>query len=68
MFLPRYADVAGTEAELDRIKHRVVTKRSIVLEYEAILEPGKCVFINPPLFIFWPEYQKHGGANTPDNP
>lgn len=63
MFLPLYADVVGTKAELDQIKNRVVTKRSIVLEYEVLLNPGKCVFINPPLFIDRSEYQKHRGTN-----
>lgn len=55
IFLPRYADVVGTEAELGQIKNRVVTKRSIALEYEVVVEPGKCAFINPPLFIGRPE-------------
>jgi len=63
MFLPLYADVVGTWAELDQIKNRVVTKRSIALEYEVVLEPGKCAFINPPLLIDRSKYQQHGGAN-----
>ena len=63
IFLPRYADVVGTEAELGQIKNRVVTKRSIALEYEVVVEPGKCAFINPPLFIDRLEYEKHGGTN-----
>ena len=62
MFLPLYADVVGLKEELDQIKNRVVTKRSITLEYEVVVEPGKCAFINPPLFIDYSEYQKHGGT------
>jgi len=62
IFLPRYADVVGTEAELGQIKNRVVTKRSIALEYEVVVEPGKCAFINPPLFIGRPEYENQDGA------
>ena len=61
MFLPLYADVVGSKEELDQVKNRVVTKRGIALEYEVVLEPGKCAFINPPLFIDYSEHQKHGG-------
>jgi hypothetical protein len=59
IFLPLYADAAGTQAELDRISKRVMTKRSIILEYEVTLDSGKCAFINPPLIIARTEYLKH---------
>ena len=62
VFLPLYADVVGTQDELDRISRRVVTKRRVVLDYDVVVEPGKCAFINPPLFIGWSEHQKHGRA------
>jgi hypothetical protein len=63
MLLPLYADVLGTLEQLKQISKRVVTKRGIVLEYDVVLEPGKCVFINPPLFIDYTEYEKHRGTN-----
>ena len=63
ILLPLYSDVVGTKTELDKISNRVVTRTSIVLEYDVVVEPGRCAFINPPLFIDRSEYEKHGGSN-----
>ena len=57
IFLPLYADVSGTEAELEQIADRVRTRTNIILEYETAVEPDRCGFINPPLFVDR-EYEK----------
>lgn len=59
IFLPLYADVSGTESELEQINNRVRTRANTILEYETVVEPDKCGFINPPLFIDYAEYEKH---------
>lgn len=58
IYLPRYADVVGTQEQLDRISNRIVTKTHVILEYEAIVESGRCVFINPPLVVDYLEYKR----------
>ena len=58
IYLPRSSDVTGTQEQLGKISNRVVTKAHVVLEYEANVESGKCVFINPPLFVDYLEFQK----------
>lgn len=62
--LPLYADVAGTETELDKISKRVRTRTNTIIEYEVIVEPNSCAFVSPPLFIDYLEYQKHSGPNV----
>ena len=59
--LPLYVDVAGTESELDPISNLVRTRTSIILEYETVVEPDRCGFINPPLFIDRTECEKRRG-------
>jgi hypothetical protein len=61
ILLPLYADVAGTKEELDQIVGRVRTRTAIIIEYVAVVEPNRCAFVNPPLFIDYLEYTKHRG-------
>lgn len=63
MVLPLYSNVVGMKEELDQISKFMVLKTGIAVEYHVSLEPGKCFFINPPLFVASIEYQKHGGLN-----
>jgi hypothetical protein len=48
-------------SELEKIANRVRTRTGVIIEYDAVVEPNKCAFINPPLFIDYLEYQKHRG-------
>jgi hypothetical protein len=59
ILLPLYADVVGTETELHQIVRRVRTRTAIIIEYDAVVEPNRCAFVNPPLFIDYLEYKKH---------
>ncbi len=58
ILLPLYADAVGTTAELEQISNRVRTRTSIILEYEIVVEPERCGFINPPLYVDRSEYEK----------
>ncbi|HSE17598.1 MAG TPA: hypothetical protein VLB46_11125 [Pyrinomonadaceae bacterium] len=62
ILLPLYADVVGTEAELNKISKRERTRTGVIIEYEVVVEPNSCAFVNPPLFIDNAEYQKHRGV------
>jgi hypothetical protein len=68
MLLPLYADVVGTKEELDKISKRMLTRTGIIIEYEAVVEPNRCAFINPPLFIDQSEYEKHRGPKVSPSP
>ena len=61
MLLPIYSDVVGTEAELNKISKRVRIPTGVIIEYEVVVEPNSCAFVNPPLVIDYLEYQKHRG-------
>jgi hypothetical protein len=62
ILLPLYADVVGTEAELNKISKRERTRTGVIIEYQVVVEPNSCAFVNPPLFIDNAEYQKHRGV------
>jgi hypothetical protein len=62
ILLPLYVDVAGTEDELYKITKRERTRTGVIIEYEVVVEPNSCAFVNPPLFIDYTEYQKHRGV------
>ena len=62
ILLPLYADLAGTEDELYKITKRERTRTGVIIEYEVVVEPNSCAFVNPPLFIDYTEYQKHRGV------
>lgn len=58
IFLPPYSDVVGTKQELDQIANRVRTRTHTLLEYDVVVAPGKCAFVNPPLFVDYTEYER----------
>jgi hypothetical protein len=58
ILLPPYSDVVGTKEELDQISNRVRTRAHTLLEYDVAVAPGKCAFVNPPLFVDYLEYEK----------
>ena len=58
ILLPLYADAVGTQTELEQIADRVRTRTNTILEYETVVEPDRCGFINPPLYIDRTEYEK----------
>lgn len=68
ILLPLYADVAGTETELNKISKRLRTRTGITIDYKVVVEPNSCAFVNPPLFIDSLEYQKHLGPTVPRSP
>lgn len=58
ILLPPYSDVVGTKEELDQISNRVRTQAHTLLQYEVAVAPGKCAFVNPPLFVDYMEYER----------
>jgi hypothetical protein len=68
ILLPLYADVFGTADELSKISKRVHTRRGILIDYEVVVEPNSCAFVNPPLFIDYLEYKKHLGPSASRSP
>lgn len=68
IFLSRYVAVAGLSAELENISKYVPWPTGAIIEYEVIVEPNRCAFINPPLYIDFIEYEKHRGSSAAASP